>query len=314
MKTIALPGTDLVASDVILGLMRIWDKTDAEIRALTQVGFDAGVNFIDHADIYGHGVDHRCEARFAEALQLIPARRAELIIQTKCGIHLADNYFDFSAERILTQVEGSLRALQTDYIDILLLHRPDALVEPEEVAQALDQLHSSGKVRYFGVSNHTPGQIELLKTAVTQPLVINQVQLSIAHAPLIAAGVAANMQYLGQSIDRDNGLLDYCRVHHLTLQAWSPFQGQTPQFKGPFVGDREHFGPLNEVLDRLAAKYEVAPLSIAAAWILRHPARMQVVLGVTNPSRVRDACLGSEVTLTRQEWYELFKAAGYSVP
>ncbi|MDR1386307.1 MAG: aldo/keto reductase [Propionibacteriaceae bacterium] len=312
MKTISLSGADLVASNVILGQMRIWEKTDDEIRALARAGLEAGVNMVDHADIYGGGVEHRCEERFAQALQLTPSQRSQLIIQTKCGINLAENYFDFSAQRILTQVEGSLKALQTDYIDILLLHRPDALVEPEEVAQALDQLHRQGKVLHFGVSNHTPNQIELLKTAVTQPLIVNQLQLSIPHSSLVAAPLAANMANLDQSIDRDNGLLDYCRIHHITVQAWSPFQHGF--FRGTFLGDRENFAALNDVLDRLAAQYQVTPLAIATAWILRHPARPQVVLGTTRPDRVREACAGSDLVLTRPEWYELFKAAGHRVP
>jgi predicted oxidoreductase len=312
MRTFTLPGTDLVVSDVILGLMRIWDKTDDEIRALVRAGWEAGVNFVDHADIYGGGVEHRCEERFAQALKLTPAERSQLIIQTKCGINLAENYFDFSAQRILTQVEGSLKALQTDHIDILLLHRPDALVEPEEVAQALDQLHQQGKVRYFGVSNHTPNQIELLKTAVTQPLIVNQLQFSIPHANLVTAPLAANMALLDQSIDRDNGLLDYCRLHQITPQAWSPFQHGF--FKGSFIGDRENFAALNDVLDRLAVKYAASPIAIATAWILRHPAGWQVVLGTTRPERVQSACQGSEIRLTRPEWYELLKAAGHRVP
>ncbi|MDR1266351.1 MAG: aldo/keto reductase [Propionibacteriaceae bacterium] len=312
MPTFTLPGTALTVSDVALGMMRIHDQTDAEIRQLVGAGIDAGVNFIDHADIYGGGVEHLCEARFAQAMGLTNAQRDALVIQTKCGINLAGNYFDFSKEHILRQVEGSLQALQTDRIDLLLLHRPDALVEPEEVAAAFDQLEASGKVRYFGVSNHTPGQIELLKSVVRQPLVVDQVQFSIAHAPLVAAGLAANMQTLDQSIVRDNGLVDYCRLKDITLQAWSPFQQGF--FKGTFLGDRQNQAPLNAVLDRLAASYQVEPIAIATAWILRHPARWQVVLGTTNPARVRAACAGSEVELTRPEWYELLKAAGYTIP
>jgi len=310
MRLMTLPQTDLQASAVILGLMRIADKTDDDIRALVQTGLDAGINFVDHADVYG-GRDHLCEERFAQALKLTPTQRDHLIIQTKCGI-VPGSGFDFSTAHIVAQVEGSLKALRTDYLDILLLHRPDALVEPEEVAAAFDQLQETGKVRYFGVSNHTPGQIELLKTAVKQPLIVDQVQLSIAHAPLIAAGVAANMATLDQSIDRDNGLLDYCRLRRLTLQAWSPFQQGF--FQGTFLGDREHYPELNDVLNRLAAQYSVEPIAIATAWILRHPASWQVVLGTTTPARVQAACAGADLRLTRPEWYELFTAAGHTVP
>jgi predicted oxidoreductase len=219
--------------------------------------------------------------------------------------------FDFSREHILESVDGSLAALKTDYLDMLLLHRPDALVEPDEVAAAFDELHAAGKVRNFGVSNQTPGQVELLKKSVNQPLSVNQVQLSITHAPLIAAGIAANMDGLDQSIDRDNGILDYSRLNGITLQAWSPFQKKF--FNGPFIGDPE-YKELNVVIDELAAKYEVTSGSIAVAWITRHPANMQVVTGTTKPERVLEAAAGSDIPLTREEWYRLFIAAGYVLP
>ncbi len=311
MKTFTLPGTDIVAPNVILGLMRIQEKSDDEVRALVGAARDAGITLVDHADVYGDGM-HGCEQRFAEAMDLTPSQRDELIIQTKCGIVKDGPYFDFSYEHIVESVEGSLRALRTDHVDILLLHRPDALVEPDEVARAFDELAAAGKVRAFGVSNHTPAQIELLKRSVTQPLVANQVQLSITHAPLVAQGVAANMAALDQSINRDVGLLDYCRLNDITLQAWSPFQAGF--FTGVFLGDRETYPELNDVLDRLAAKYDVTPTGIATAWITRHPAQMQVVLGTTTPSRVTEAAAGSDLPLTRAEWYELFRAAGHTVP
>jgi predicted oxidoreductase len=311
MKTFTLPGTDIVAPNVVLGLMRIQDKTDDEVRELVRTARDAGITFVDHAAVYGDE-KHGCEARFAEALDLTPSQRDEYVIQTKVGIIKDGPYFDFSYEEIVSSVEGSLRALRTDHVDILLLHRPDALVEPDEVARAFDELAAAGKVRAFGVSNHTPRQIDLLKRSVTQPLVVNQVQLSITHAPLVAAGVAANMAGLDQSIDRDGGLLDYCRLHDITLQAWSPFQKGF--FDGVFLGDRQQYAELNDVVDRLAARYGVTPIGIATAWITRHPAQMQVVLGTTTPSRVTEAAAGSQIPLTRAEWYELFRAAGHRVP
>jgi predicted oxidoreductase len=220
--------------------------------------------------------------------------------------------FDFSYEHIMTQVEGSLKALRTDYLDVLLLHRPDALVEPEEVARAFDELASSGKVRAFGVSNHTPRQIDLLRTAVTQPLIANQLQLSITHSPIIAQGVAANMSGEEQSIVRDGGgIVEYCRAGGITIQAWSPFQAGF--FDGVFLGNPKH-AELNAVIDRLAAKHGVEPIAIATAWITRHPAHMQVVLGTTTPQRVTDAAAGADVELSRSEWYELFRTAGHIVP
>lgn len=310
MKTVPL-GPALQAPNVVLGLMRISDKSDDEIRTLVRTARDAGIDFFDHADVYGSHL-HQCEERFAEAMQLTPSERADVTIQTKAGIVPDGPYFDFSYERIVGQVEGSLRALRTDYIDVLLLHRPDALVEPDEVARAFDELEAAGKVRAFGVSNHTPGQIELLKTAVRQPIVANQLQLSITHAPIIAQGVAANMQGTDQSVTLDGGgIVEYCRIHGITIQAWSPFQAGF--FTGVFLGS-DDYPELNAAIDRLAAQYDVPPIAIATAWITRHPAQMQVVLGTTTPERVAGAAQGSDVPLTRAEWYELFRAAGYRVP
>ncbi len=296
-------------SSVILGLMRIAAMEDTAIRALYDTARDAGITFFDHADIYG-GAPHVCEARFGDALKLTAAERDSILLQSKVGIR--PGYFDFSKEHILKVVDGSLAALKTDYLDILLLHRPDTLVEPEEVAAAFDALETSGKVRHFGVSNQSPGQIELLKSAVRQPLRFNQVQLSITHANLIAQGIAVNMNGLDQSISRDVGLLDYSRLKGMTLQAWSPFQKGF--FDGVFIGDRVDHPELNDVLDELAETHGVTPTGIAVAWITRHPADIQVVLGTTTPSRVRDCVAGAGVRLSREEWYRLFRAAGHILP
>ncbi|WP_338703200.1 aldo/keto reductase [Streptomyces sp. Q6] len=309
MKTISFAPTGPQASNVILGLMRIAELPDKDIRALYDSARDAGINTFDHADIYGPE-RHACEERFGQAVELTAAERESIVIQSKVGIR--SGYFDFSHEHIVRTVDESLAALRTDYLDLLLLHRPDTLVEPEEVAAAFDALHAAGKVVNFGVSNHTPGQIELLKTAVRQPLVANQVQLSITHCPLIASGVAANMAGLDQSVSRDNGLLDYSRLKGMTLQAWSPFQKGF--FDGVFIGDLDNYRELNAVLDELAAKYDVTPTGIAVAWITRHPAHMQVVLGTTNPGRVAESAAGSDIPLTREEWYRLFRAAGHTLP
>lgn len=310
MKTFILPGTDMVVPNVVLGLMRIQDMTDEAVRRLVNTARDAGITFLDHADVYGSD-DHGCERRFAEAMKLSSSEREQFVIQSKAGIVKDGPYFDFSHQHIVESVNGSLRALDTDYLDILLLHRPDALVEPEEVARAFDELSAAGKVRAFGVSNQTPRQLDLLRKYVTQPLVANQLQLSITHAPMIAQGVAANMQDLDQSVVRDDGIVDYCRLHDITIQAWSPFQAGF--FDGPFIGS-ERFPELNAVIDRLSDKYGVPAEAIAVAWITRHPAQMQVVLGTTTPERVTASALGSDLPLTRPEWYELFRAAGYKVP
>jgi predicted oxidoreductase len=311
VKTFTLPNTDIVAPNVVLGMMRIAEKSDDEVRTLVRTARSAGIDFLDHADVYGNDL-HGCERRFAEALKLSPSERDALTIQTKAGIVGDGPYFDFSYEHILESVNGSLDALQTDRIDILLLHRPDALVEPEEVARAFDELESAGKVRAFGVSNHTPRQIDLLKRYVRQPIVANQLQLSLTHAPIVAHGVAANMLGEQQSVTLDGGgIVDYCRLNDITIQAWSPFQAGF--FTGVFLGSPE-YPEVNAVIDRLAAQYDVPPIAIATAWITRHPAQMQVVLGTTSPDRVAGAALGSDLPLTRAEWYELFRAAGHLVP
>ncbi|WP_043536792.1 aldo/keto reductase [Actinomyces polynesiensis] len=311
MKTFTLPGTDITAPNVVLGLMRIAEKSDDEIRGLVHTARDAGIDFFDHADVYGDEL-HECERRFAEAMQLTPSERDAITIQTKAGIVKDGPYFDFSRDHIVESVEGSLAALDTDHIDILLLHRPDALVEPEEVARAFDELQASGKVLNFGVSNHTPRQIDLLRRHVRQPIVANQLQLSITHEPIIAQGVAANMQAEPQSVTRDGGgIVDYCRLNDITIQAWSPFQAGF--FNGVFLGSPD-YPELNAAIDRMAAKYDVSPMAIATAWITRHPAHMQVVLGTTTPDRVTQAAAGSDLPLTRAEWYELFRTSGHLVP
>lgn len=309
MKSFELSTSGVNVSSIVLGLMRINALEDDTIRSLYMTARDLGINTFDHADIYG-GEPHRCEARFGEAVRVSAEERDNIVIQSKVGIRRG--YFDFSKEHILATVDRSLAALRTEYLDVLLLHRPDALVEPEEVAAAFDHLHASGKVKHFGVSNHTPGQIRLLKTAVNQPLVANQIQLSVAHAPSITFGVAANMGGSEQSIDRDGELVNYSRINKITLQAWSPFQHGF--FGGVFLGDRENYPDLNKALDELSAKYSVTPAAIAVAWIARHPARIQTVLGTTNAQRLRDSAAGADVDLTREEWYRMFIAAGYQLP
>ncbi|WP_336626312.1 MULTISPECIES: aldo/keto reductase [unclassified Microbacterium] len=311
MRTIPLGPTGRLVPNVVLGVMRIAGKTDDEIRTLVASARDAGIDFFDHADVYG-GRLHECEERFAGALRLSPSERDSVVLQTKTGIVPSGPYFDFSYEHIVASVHRSLRALQTDYLDVLMLHRPDALVEPDEVARAFDELEGAGKVRAFGVSNHTPRQIDLLRASVRQPIVANQLQLSITHAPVIAQGIAANMVGVDQSIDLDGGgVVDYCRLNDITIQAWSPFQAGF--FTGVFLGSPE-YAELNAVIDRLAAQYDVPSIAIATAWITRHPAVIQVVLGTTTPERVADAARGSDIPLTRAEWYELFRAAGHRVP
>lgn len=316
MKTVPLGRTDMHVPSVIAGMMRIADKTDDQIRALYTTAREAGIDMFDHADLYGFnhpgGGPHWCERRFGDALRLSSSERDQITLQTKTGIVDDAWHYDASYEHIVGAAEASLRALGTDYVDVLLLHRPDALVEPDEVARAFDELETSGKVRGFGVSNHTPRQIDLLKTSVRQPLVANQVQLSLTHATIVTQGLAANIIGEADSVVHDGGgIVDYCRVHDITMQAWSPFQkGFEP---GVFLGS-EDFAQLNATLDRLATKYSLTPMAIATAWITRHPAGIQVVLGTTSPERVTAAAAGSDIPLTRTEWYELLRDAGHHVP
>lgn len=311
MRSVELGPSGILVPNVVAGMMRIDDRSDDDVRRLYDASRAAGIDFFDHADIYAREL-HSAERRFAEALQLTPSDRAEIRLQTKAGIVREGPYFDFSYAHLVSSVEESLRALGTDYVDVLLLHRPDALVEPDEVARAFDHLESTGKVRAFGVSNHTPRQIDLLRTAVRQPIVANQVQLSIAHAPVITQGLAANMESASQSAVLDGGgLVEYCRIEKITLQAWSPLQGT--RGGGVFLDDPA-YPELNAVIGDLSTQYGVAPIAIAVAWITRHPAGMQVVLGTTTPERVTDAAEGSDLALTRAEWYSLVRAAGYLVP
>jgi predicted oxidoreductase len=305
MKTVPIAHCDLAASEISLGCMRISEMSNQEISHLVHTAIEGGINFFDHADIYGGG---QSEARFAEALGMTPQLRETIILQSKCGIR--QGMFDFSKEHILEAVDGSLKRLQTEYLDVLLLHRPDTLVEPEEVAEAFTILEESGKVRYFGVSNQNPMQIELLKKFVRQPLIINQLQLSITNTGMIDAGINVNME-IDPSIDRDGSILDYCRLHDITIQPWSPFQYGF--FEGVFL-DNPKFPDLNQKIDELAAAKGVANTAIAIAWLLRHPARMQPIIGTTNADRVRDICRASDITLSRQEWYEIYRAAGNKLP
>jgi len=305
MKYIKVPNTDMNASEISLGCMRISDMTNQEISILIHTALDEGINFFDHADVYGGG---KCEEKFSEALDMNAGLREKMILQTKCGIRKGS--FDFSKEHILEAVDGSLKRLRTDYLDVLLLHRPDALVEPEEVAEAFTILETSGKVKYFGVSNQNPMQIELLTKFVKQKIYFNQLQLSITNTGMIDAGINVNMQ-IDRSVNRDGSILDYCRLKDIIVQPWSPFQYGF--FEGVFL-DNPKFSELNEKIDAIAAAKGVTNTAIAIAWLLRHPARMQPILGTTNPQRVKDSCQASGITLSREEWYQIYLAAGNQLP
>jgi len=290
---------------VAVGCMRLTELDGGQAERFVNAALDLGANFFDHADIYGDG---ECEEIFSKAVDMSPAKREKLILQSKCGIR--DGSFDFSKAYILESAEGILRRLGTDYLDVLLLHRPDALVEPEEVAEAFDALHASGKVRHFGVSNQNPMQMELLRRYVRQPLIANQLQLSIAHANMITNGLHVNM-LTPEASGRDGSILDYCRLHDITVQPWSPFQYGF--FEGTFMGS-DKFAALNQKIGEVAARYGVSDTTIAVAWLLRHPARMQPVIGTMNEQRLADCCKAAEVTLSREEWYSIYLAAGNILP
>ena len=305
MKKISIGNGEIAASQISLGCMRMDKLTVKEASKMINTALEEGIDFFDHADVYGGG---KSEEIFAQAIAMTPGIREKIFIQSKCGIRPGS--FDFSKEHILSAVDGSLKRLKTDYLDVLLLHRPDTLVEPEEVAEAFTILHSSGKVRYFGVSNQNPMQIELLCKYLNQKIIINQLQLSITNTGMIDAGLNVNTQ-IDRSIDRDGSILDYCRLKDITIQAWSPFQYGF--FEGVFLNN-DKFPELNKKIDEIAAAKEVPNTAIAIAWILRHPAKIQTIVGTMNASRLKDICKASKANLTRPEWYDIYRAAGNKLP
>ncbi len=305
MKTRNLGKSGLQVPPIAVGCMRINSIGKAEAEKFIGTALELGLNFFDNADVYGDGA---CEEIFADAIHMNAGIREKIFVQSKCGIR--KGMYDFSKEHILEAVDGSLKRLKTDYLDVLLLHRPDALVEPEEVAEAFDILQSSGKVRHFGVSNQKPMQIELLRRWVKQPIVANQLQLSVANCTMISNGVNVNMEN-ESAVDRDGSVLDYCRLRDITVQPWSPFQYGF--FQGVFLGS-DKFPELNRAIRKIAEDHGVADTTIALAWILRHPANMQPVIGTMNVGRLKDCRKAADLTLTREEWYEIYRAAGNPLP
>lgn len=303
MHVIDLGKSGLKVPAVAVGCMRISNMNEREVSAFIDTALSNGANFFDHADIYGGG---KSEEVFGKALSHLT--RENIFIQTKCGIRKGQ--YDFSYDHIVSSVEGSLKRLGTEYIDVLLLHRPDALMEPEEVARAFSYLKEIGKVRNFGVSNHNPYQIRLLQKAVDMPLCVNQLQFGVMHTPMINSGINVNM-YNEAGINRDGSVLDFCRLENITIQPWSPMQYGF--FEGSFI-DNDKFPELNEVLEKTGNKYGVSKTTIAIAWILRHPAKMQPITGTTNLTRLVDCLKGSEIQITRDEWYEIYRAAGNKLP
>ena len=308
MRYITLGQDGKELSEIVLGMMRIEDKSVKEVEELVETALSVEINAFDLADIYGRG---RCEELLGLVLKNRPDLREKMWIQSKCGIRIEEfTYFDFSKEYILQSVDGILERLQVDYLDSLLLHRPDALMESNQGAEAFDLLYKQGKVRNFGVSNQNPMMMELLKKDVKQPLAVNQLQLSAAFTPGFESGFHVNMED-SQAAIRDGSIFEYCKLHDVVIQAWSVLQ--FGYFKGNFVGN-EKFQALNQVLDRLAIKYGVTSSTIAISWILRYPAKMQAVVGTTNPKHLREASQATNFNLTRKEWYEIYLAAGNNLP
>lgn len=297
--------TGVQGSRIALGCMRMAALDLAQAEQVIGTAMAQGMTFFDHADIYGGG---ESEKRFGEAVKNLGLAREDMILQSKCGIQ--QGYFDFSKEHILQSVDGILERLGTDYLDFLVLHRPDVLVEPEEVAEAFTQLKGSGKVKYFGVSNQNRYQIELLQAYLEEPLAVNQMQLSPAHTPMFDAGLNVNMKN-SAAIDRDNGIVEYSRLHKMTIQAWSPFQIDLG--KGLFAGHSD-YQLLNETIAKYASQYGVSDEAIVIAWILRHPANMQAIVGSMNPKRLKRIAAAEHIHLTRPEWYDIYRSAGNSLP
>ena len=308
MRYITLGQDDKELSEIVLGMMRIKDKSVKEVEELVETALSVGINAFDLADIYGRG---RCEELLGLVLKNRPDLREEMWIQSKCGIRIEEfTYFDFSKDYIIKSVDGILQRLKIDHLDSLLLHRPDALMESDQVAEAFDLLYKQGKVRNFGVSNQNPMMMELLKKDVKQPLAVNQLQLSAAFTPGFESGFHVNMED-SQAAMRDGSIFEYCKLHDVVIQAWSVLQ--FGYFRGNFVGN-EKFQALNQVLDRLTIKYGVTPSTIAISWILRYPAKMQAVVGTTNPKHLREVSQAGNFSLTRKEWYEIYLAAGNNLP
>lgn len=306
MRQIPLGATGLQVPAVAVGCMRLTSLDEKAAQIHIRTAIEAGANFFDHADIYNAG---ECESLFSKAISMNSQVRETILLQSKCAIRPGICY-DFSKEYILRSVDGILKRLRTDYLDVLLLHRPDALMEPEEVAEAFEILHASGKVRHFGVSNHNSMQIRLLQKYLRQPISVNQLQLSPTNATLISQGLHVNTLE-DTALDRDGSVLDFCRLEDITIQTWSPFQYGT--FAGTYL-DNPQFPELNRKLQEIAEIYGVSKTAVAIAWLLRHPAKMQAIAGTTNTSRLLECIQASEIRMTREQWYEIYLSAGNTLP
>lgn len=313
MRQIKIGNTNFTGSAIALGIMRMNKLTVEEAAKALETAHETGINYIDSADVYGHG---KSEEIFGEALQKSTLKRDDFYIQSKTGIYenpeldYKTTRYDFSKKYLINAVDGILSRMRIDYLDSLLLHRPDALMDPAEIAAAFDELQRDGKVRHFGVSNFNPMQVDLLQSGVSQRLLINQLQLSVMHTGPIDFNIHTNMTD-ERSIDHDRGVLDYSRLHNMTVQAWSPFQ--YGQIEGNFIGNPK-FPEVNDALQKVADQKGVSKNAVAAAWILRHPANTQVIIGTMTPAHIIDSAKGADISLTAQEWYDIYLAAGNDLP
>ncbi|MBD5779744.1 aldo/keto reductase [Pelagicoccus sp. NFK12] len=305
MKTVKLGNSSLHSTPLVYGCMRISgdNSSDARKRGKEAIlaAYEAGYNHFDHADIYGGGL---CEELFAEAMKDLAITRESILLTSKCGIRFKDTpspglpaRYDFTKSYILECVEGSLKRLNTDYLDLFLLHRPDYLFDPDETADALQELVSSGKVRHCGVSNFKPSQLSLLQSRCELPLIVNQVEINIHNVDALM-----------------DGTLDQCQERGITPQAWCPIGGVAyPAWGNTFTPEDE--ARIEAEFDRQAEKYGVENWIVMLAWILRHPSGIVPIVGSTTPERIRAARQSLEINYEREDWYQLLEARnGEPVP
>jgi len=315
MRSYRIPRTDLDVSRIAFGCDRLGrdgvpadavtaDDISQAVR-IVNVAHEQGITLFDTADVYGLG---QSEALLGHALKESPGLRNRVAIQSKCGVQSGLAY-----TAILGAVAGSLQRLGTDYLDILLLHSHDPLMEPQEVAKALDELKRSGKVRHFGVSNHTITRIEILKKYVRQPLVVNQIQLGLAHPDLLDEAYfnGAGFQLVGPYTGIAG--LDYCRLNDMQVQAYSPLRGKsvfgTAELLGPPTDAPPELKEVARKLHEMAAQKGTTPAPLALAWLLGHPGHILPIIGAKRTEHIVECCAADKVVLSREEWIALFWSA-----
>ncbi|MBL4763848.1 MAG: aldo/keto reductase [Colwellia sp.] len=298
MQNIQLKNSNIITSRLIYGCMRIAGDNSSQDRAkgkhAIQAALDVGYNHFDHADIYGGG---ECESLFGELLKASPSLRDNIIITSKAGIRVGDRpnvgdpkCYDFSADYLTKQVEISLKRLNTDYLDLFLLHRPDYLFNAQDVANTLMQLKQSGKVKHFGVSNFSPSQVSLLQSALGEPLLVNQIEINIHNINSFS-----------------DGSLDQCQQLGITPIAWCPLGGVVyPAWGNTFSPVTEQ--RIEDELATQALKYACQPWQLILAWLLKHPANICPIIGSTTPERIYAAQEALTLVYSHEDWYRLLEA------